>query len=327
MLCSYMCIEAGLQAYQNGYSIVPCNPFDTKNPPIGQVLYIFYLSKILDFLDTVFIILGKKWQQLSFLHVYHHTSIFLFYWLNLHVGFDGDIYLTILLNGFIHTVMYTYYFVSMHTQNVWWKEFLTLSQMVQFVAMNAQALWLLYSGCTSFPRNLVVGYLYYILSMLALFGMFYIKSYKRTALVAVKDASGKVEKVRVEKIEKELKAAMPALEHVVCVGEGQSSLSAILSLKTKPNSNELSAVALEADVASSATTTNEACTQAAWKQYCQAGINKVNSVRSKDVGKVKSFFIAGQSFSSAGGELTTGGKLDRKGISTKYASEIAALYK
>ena len=32
------------------------------------------------------------------------------------VNFDGDIYLTIFLNGLIHTVMYTYYFVSMHTK-------------------------------------------------------------------------------------------------------------------------------------------------------------------------------------------------------------------
>ena len=55
-------------------------------------------------------------SQLSFLHVYHHTTIFLFYWLNGRVNFDGDIYLTIVLNGLIHTIMYTYYFVSMHTK-------------------------------------------------------------------------------------------------------------------------------------------------------------------------------------------------------------------
>lgn len=31
----------------------------------------------------------------------------------------GDIYLTIVLNGAIHSVMYTYYFVSMHTDKIW----------------------------------------------------------------------------------------------------------------------------------------------------------------------------------------------------------------
>lgn len=77
MLCSYMCLEAGIQAYKNGYTILPCEPFDNKNPPLGFILYVFYLSKILDFMDTFFIIAEKRWQQLSFLHVYHHTSIFL----------------------------------------------------------------------------------------------------------------------------------------------------------------------------------------------------------------------------------------------------------
>lgn len=77
MLCSYMCIEAGVRAWDAGYSWVPCNPFNEASPPIGFILYVFYLSKILDFFDTVFIILEKRWGQLSFLHVYHHTSIFL----------------------------------------------------------------------------------------------------------------------------------------------------------------------------------------------------------------------------------------------------------
>lgn len=77
MLCSYMCIEACVRAYSAGYTVVPCNDFNHNNPPIGFILYVFYLSKILDFMDTIFIILEKRWQQLSFLHVYHHFSIFL----------------------------------------------------------------------------------------------------------------------------------------------------------------------------------------------------------------------------------------------------------
>jgi len=42
-------------------------------------------SQILDFVDTFAIIMRGKWKQLSFLHVYHHISIFLFYWLNIRV--------------------------------------------------------------------------------------------------------------------------------------------------------------------------------------------------------------------------------------------------
>ena len=61
--------------FQN-YSAMPCNAFNAEKPVMGNVMYMFYLSKILDFFDTVFIILGKKWKQLSFLHVYHHLTIF-----------------------------------------------------------------------------------------------------------------------------------------------------------------------------------------------------------------------------------------------------------
>jgi GNS1/SUR4 family len=77
MLCSYMCIEAGVRAYTAGYSLLPCNKFNSSEPPIAFILYVFYISKILDFLDTFFIIAEKRFKQLSFLHVYHHTSIFL----------------------------------------------------------------------------------------------------------------------------------------------------------------------------------------------------------------------------------------------------------
>jgi elongation of very long chain fatty acids protein 4 len=109
-LCAYMTIEAGMIAYRNGYTFfLPCNTYNTLAPPTANLLWLFYISKVWDFWDTIFIVLGKKWRQLSFLHVYHHTTIFLFYWLNSLVNYDGDIYLTILLNGFIHTVMYTYY--------------------------------------------------------------------------------------------------------------------------------------------------------------------------------------------------------------------------
>ncbi len=100
-----------------------------------------------------------------------------FYWLNINVGYDGDVYLTIVLNGFIHTVMYTYYFVSLHSKDIWWKSALTLCQMIQFVCMNVQALWLLLGECPTYPRNIIVAYLIYIVSLLVLFANFYVMSY------------------------------------------------------------------------------------------------------------------------------------------------------
>uniref|UniRef100_A0A0K8VDZ8 Elongation of very long chain fatty acids protein n=1 Tax=Bactrocera latifrons TaxID=174628 RepID=A0A0K8VDZ8_BACLA len=40
----------------------------------------YFFSKIIDLLDTTFFVLRKKQNQVSFLHVYHHTITALFSW-------------------------------------------------------------------------------------------------------------------------------------------------------------------------------------------------------------------------------------------------------
>ncbi len=86
--------------------------------------------------------------------------------------------------------MYTYYFVSMHTNEIWWKSALTMGQMVQFVLMNAQAIHLIYNNCSNFPLNITKAYLGYIVTLLLLFMQFFISSY-----VTGSDKRGKRSKV------------------------------------------------------------------------------------------------------------------------------------
>jgi len=185
MLCAYMTIEALFLAYRNGYSITPCVGYNKDSPAIANLLWLFYISKVWDFWDTIFIVVGKKWKQLSFLHVYHHTTIFLFYWLNANVFYDGDVYLTIVLNGFIHTVMYTYYFLCMHTKDketgksipIWWKPYLTSMQLIQFVTMMSQGSYVIFTGCPEVPIRVSATYVVYILSLFFLFAHFFVQSY------------------------------------------------------------------------------------------------------------------------------------------------------
>ena len=35
--------------------------------------YTYYTNKYVELLDTIFFALRKKWNQISFLHVYHHA--------------------------------------------------------------------------------------------------------------------------------------------------------------------------------------------------------------------------------------------------------------
>mmetsp|Transcript_24723 Transcript_24723/g.68342 ORF Transcript_24723/g.68342 Transcript_24723/m.68342 type:complete len:274 (-) Transcript_24723:244-1065(-) len=187
MLCAYMTIEACFLAYRNNYTVLPGQVYNQENPPLGNLMWLFYVSKIWDFWDTIFIVLGKKWRQLSFLHVYHHITIFLFYWLNISVNYDGDVFLTIVLNGFIHTVMYTYYFICMHTKvpetgkslKIWWKSSLTMMQMVQFVTMMSQGTYLLVMQNENVPLRITGVYVVYILSLFFLFAQFFVTSYMK----------------------------------------------------------------------------------------------------------------------------------------------------
>jgi elongation of very long chain fatty acids protein 4 len=124
-------------------------------------------------------VVRSKWAQFSFLHVYHHFSIFLTYWLVTSVGYDGDVYYTIVANSFVHLVMYFYYLVASFGIKVTWGKYVTQMQMVQFVTMNLQALTILFRPC-AYPHPVTWFYLVYILSLLGLFASFYVRRWAAT---------------------------------------------------------------------------------------------------------------------------------------------------
>eukprot|EP01126_Amoeba_proteus_P033334 TRINITY_DN3272_c0_g2_i2.p1 TRINITY_DN3272_c0_g2~~TRINITY_DN3272_c0_g2_i2.p1 ORF type:complete len:208 (-),score=25.91 TRINITY_DN3272_c0_g2_i2:667-1290(-) len=53
---------------------------DPKSLGLSWALYIFFVSKILEFLDTIIMALKKKNTQITFLHMYHHISMPLLWW-------------------------------------------------------------------------------------------------------------------------------------------------------------------------------------------------------------------------------------------------------
>eukprot|EP00928_Gymnodinium_smaydae_P063212 TRINITY_DN4686_c0_g4_i1.p1 TRINITY_DN4686_c0_g4~~TRINITY_DN4686_c0_g4_i1.p1 ORF type:complete len:315 (-),score=66.57 TRINITY_DN4686_c0_g4_i1:299-1168(-) len=185
-LCGWMVYAALAEYKSKGYSPV-CNVSDLSQDGMAFVLHVFYLSKVLDFADTVFMIVKSNWRQVSFLHVYHHTSIFLIYWLNANTFYDGDIYLTIVLNGAIHFIMYGYYLATAFNVAVptLIKKSITNAQLIQFCCMETQGAYILFFGCPS-PRNVVIMYMIYISTMLVLF-----LDFKRRTYSSSKPAGGK----------------------------------------------------------------------------------------------------------------------------------------
>ena len=53
-----------------------CEPIDYSDDPEAiralNLAWIFYISKFIDFADSIFFVLKKKFTHLSFLHVFHH---------------------------------------------------------------------------------------------------------------------------------------------------------------------------------------------------------------------------------------------------------------
>merc|ERR1712080_352206 len=80
-----------------------------------SVTWWFYVSKFPDFLDSFFFILRKNYRQLSGLHVVHHGTIPAFAWFGVKFAGGGNYLFSVMLNSAIHTIMYTYYFLSPRT--------------------------------------------------------------------------------------------------------------------------------------------------------------------------------------------------------------------
>ncbi|EKX45910.1 hypothetical protein GUITHDRAFT_108361 [Guillardia theta CCMP2712] len=159
----------------------PTNIFGINKQYTAQLEYfvfVHYMSKFLDFFDTLFIILrGKEKQQLTFLHVYHHASIGMIWGAMLYIGHgNGTAAFGCLINSIIHCIMYSHYFwTSMGYTNPF-KKFITQAQLIQFAMCIIHACLVL-AFETILPRHLAWAQFVYHIQMLMLFGHFYRKSY------------------------------------------------------------------------------------------------------------------------------------------------------
>jgi len=170
----YLVVEIIRQSVVVGYGEVTRGE---KGLGMAKVLYLYYLSKIWEFLDTFIMVLRKSNAQISFLHVYHHVSVTVMWWFNVYYYPGGEAWPSAWLNSFVHVWMYGYYLLATLGYEAWWKRYLTMLQISQLTVFVLQGItiWLVPDN----PRFAFIGVLNstYALTLLVLFLKFYKSSY------------------------------------------------------------------------------------------------------------------------------------------------------
>ncbi|GAB6021147.1 hypothetical protein CHUAL_003778 [Chamberlinius hualienensis] len=153
---------------------------DYADIKIAKTAYLLATLKIIEWADTVFFILRKKHNQLTFTHVYHHSVTFLFGWIITRWIPTDASYMSGMFNAAVHIFIYGYYSLAALGPNVqrylWWKKYITMLEMIQFVVgVIIEAATLIY-GCSSHPW---IHWLFclYMISLLFMFMNFYRHTY------------------------------------------------------------------------------------------------------------------------------------------------------
>ncbi|XP_050344606.1 elongation of very long chain fatty acids protein 7-like [Nymphalis io] len=157
--------------------------YDGQTMFIIAVLYWKYMAtKILDLVDTIVFVVRKKNDQITFLHVYHHVFMVLVTWCSLKYDPTDHWAFMAIVNCVIHIIMYTYYGISAlgprYRRYLWWKKYLTIMQLLQFVLIFTHVVIQTYtSECPMSSVTYWVG-IFNLSLFICLFTDFYNKRYR-----------------------------------------------------------------------------------------------------------------------------------------------------
>ncbi|KAK8776151.1 hypothetical protein V5799_030505 [Amblyomma americanum] len=141
----FVCRFAKLSYWDLGYMFLQDLDLGVSpaNLEIVRLSWWLYLFKISELADTVFFVLRKKNHQVSALHVVHHVIVTWNMWLGLSYGAQSHGMFVTCMNTFVHVFMYTYYFLAAlgpaYKRLLWWKRYLTMMQILQFVLLFAHS--------------------------------------------------------------------------------------------------------------------------------------------------------------------------------------------
>lgn len=182
-LSLYMFVGISYRCYQLRYALWG-NAYEESETELAHYIYVFYMSKYIEFIDTIIMLLKRNVRQITVLHVYHHVSIAFIWWMIAHHAPGGDAYFSAAMNSAVHVFMYLYYLLSALLRNdekkrrkyLFWGRYLTQLQMIQFTFNMIQAYYCMKINAL-YPQFLCKILFYYMISLLLLFINFYMRKY------------------------------------------------------------------------------------------------------------------------------------------------------
>lgn len=167
----YSCISLSHLLYHEGINFQSSYYF--QNQEFDTIIYLFYLSKYYEFLDTFLLYLNGKTP--IFLQKYHHIGAVMC-WHLFYVYKVDAIWIATLLNSFVHTIMYSYYMGCLLKikQVKVIKKYITFLQLCQLIPQPLS----LYLYRTTEPNyTIIVVFTFYCIGLIMLFASFYYTTY------------------------------------------------------------------------------------------------------------------------------------------------------
>lgn len=166
-----------------------CDLCDPSSSPqalrMVRAAWLFYFSKYVELLDTMFFVLRKKHSQVTFLHIFHHSVMPWTWWWGITltpVGGMGSFHA--LVNACVHVIMYSYYGLAAagprFQKYLWWKKYMTAIQLIQFVLVSVHISQYYFMEKCDYQVPLFIHLIWiYGMFFFILFSNFWIQAYIR----------------------------------------------------------------------------------------------------------------------------------------------------
>ncbi|XP_046733764.1 elongation of very long chain fatty acids protein 7-like [Diprion similis] len=170
--------------YEYSYS---CQPIVYSKSPsalrIARAAHLYFICKIIQLLDTVFVVLRKKDRQLSLYHVCYHVTAVTYSWIGVRYMANGHSTFLALLNCIVLTFVYSYYLLAAIGPKVRkclvWKKYLTALQILRFVIVDLHTLQVFFSDC-AVPKSIALGTIVISTTFTYMLVSFYVQNYHKS---------------------------------------------------------------------------------------------------------------------------------------------------